>query len=55
MNHEKFLKIKLKINWEELQQLKTVAFIASKKIQQSKKKLFVVPLKISLKTSVCMH
>ena len=35
--------------------LKTIAFIAGKKIQQSKNFIFVFPLKISLKTSVCMH
>ena len=34
--------------------IKTVAFIVGKKIQQSKKNLFVFPLKIPLKTSVCM-
>ena len=35
--------------------LKAVAFIAGKKIQQSKTFLFVFPLKISLQTSFCMH
>ena len=35
--------------------LKTVEFIAGKKIQQPKFFLFVFPMEISLQTSVCMH